>query len=90
MDFIYAALPLALLVSYLGLQVWSLRRFAGGWWYAACVPAGAMVAAVLVAVIGGLSGSNLAPIWVVFTLPVALLALVALAVLRWLFSGGRG
>ena len=90
MDFIYAALPLVLLLSYLALQIWSLRRFAGGWWYAACVPAGAMVAALLVAVIGSLAGSNLAPIWVVFTLPVALLVLVAVTVLRWLFSGGRG
>mgnify|MGYP006284040469 CR=1 FL=1 len=37
-----------------------------------------MGAVVAFAVLGGLAGSNLAPIWVVFALPVLTLALLAL------------
>ena len=60
-----------------GLAVWQLQ---GGWRKAALVPAAIMGAAVMVAVLGVLGGSNLAPIWVVFAVPVCL----ALIVLIWI------
>lgn len=63
-----------------GLAVWLFRDL---WRKAALVPAGLMGLALAVAVLGGLAGSNLAPIWVVFALPLCL----ALTLLLWLVKG---
>jgi hypothetical protein len=60
-----------------GLAVWQLQ---GAWRKAALVPAAILCLAIVVAVLGVLGGSNLAPIWVVFALPVSL----ALIVLIWI------
>jgi len=86
MDVLYSFLPLALLVAYLWLQIRALRYWQGGWRLAAWLPAIAMVAATLVGVVGSLQGSNIAPIWIVFTLPFALLALIALGLVKWLLG----
>lgn len=89
MDILFNILPLALLVAYLWLQIRALRRWQGGWRVAALLPAIAMAAATLVGVVGGLQGSNIAPIWIIFTLPIALLVLIALGLVKWLL-GQRG
>ena len=81
LDLLLVMVPL-LLIGGIVLQVLALRRFAGGWRVAAWVPALAMAAAVAVAVLGSLAGSNLAPIWVVFALPFCLAWLVALWLAR--------
>ena len=77
--------PLALAMSvlpfaYLILQAGALVAMRGWRRTVAWVSAGVMGLAVAVAVIGGLSGSNLAPIWVVFALP----PLTAVLVLLWI------
>jgi hypothetical protein len=58
----------------------------GGGLFARCEPlrtgaricASIMGAVVIFAVVGGVAGSNIAPIWVVFALPVLTLALLVL------------
>jgi hypothetical protein len=77
------AVPLLLLAG-LVAQWLALRRFTGGWRIAAWVPVVTLGAAVAVAVLGVLAGSNLAPIWVVFALPLCLLWLAGLWLLRGL------
>lgn len=84
-DAFFLGLPL-LVVGGVVMQWQALRRFSGAWRAAAWVPVAAMGTAVAVAVLGGLAGSNLAPIWIVFALP---LCLVWLAVL-WLLRGLAG
>jgi hypothetical protein len=84
-DAFFVALPL-LIIGGVVMQWQALRRFSGGWRLAAWVPAVTMGIAVAVAVAGSLAGSNLAPIWIVFALP---LCLVWLAVL-WLLRGLAG
>jgi hypothetical protein len=78
-DYLFLALPV-LLIGGIVMQVRALRRYRGGWRIAAWVPALAMAAALAVAVLGGLAGSNLAPIWVVFALPPCFVWLTALTV----------
>jgi hypothetical protein len=68
--------------SWLVLQIAALVIFRGTWRKAAWLSAAAMGLAVLVATLGVLAGSNLAPIWVVFALPVCLTWLVALWIIR--------
>ena len=88
---------LPILAAWIGMQVAALRRFSGWWRAAAWVPPAAMTLAVAVAVMGVAAGSNLAPIWVFFALPVccawmavlwAVRALVRVSV-RWLSRSGR-
>lgn len=81
-DLFFAAMPL-LLIGGIVAQWLALRRFEGGWRLAAWVPVAVMGAALAVAVLGVAAGSNLAPIWVVFALPVCLLWLAGL----WLARG---
>lgn len=57
---------------WLALNTAALRRFSGWWRTAALVPATLMALAIAVAVLGVLAGSNLAPIWVAFAVPVSL------------------
>lgn len=71
------------------LNTVALWRFQGPWRKAALVPAGAMALVIGVAALGGLSGSNLAPIWVIFAMPVCLLWILALWLARalaWAFG----
>ena len=88
-DLFVMGMPL-LLIAGLVAQWQALRRFEGGWRMAAWVPALAMGAAVAVAVLGSLAGSNLAPIWIVFALPPCLLWLAALWLLRGLCAWAGG
>lgn len=81
LDLFLLGLPLWL-IGGIVLQVKALRRFGGGWRVAAWIPALAMGAAVAVAVLGSLAGSNLAPIWIVFALPFCLAWLVVLWLAR--------
>jgi len=73
-DFWFTALPLL----YLVLQVGGLFARREPLRTGARLSAGVMAAAVLFAVLGGLAGSNLAPIWVFFAIPVLTLALSVL------------
>ena len=71
-EFTVDYLPLVLIVALVGggwMQLRALKRYRGGWRIAACVPLVTLGAALAVAVVGSLAGSNLAPIWVVFALP---------------------
>lgn len=72
--------------GWLALQVAALRVMSGGWRAAAWVPALAMGAALVIAVMGVLAGSNLAPIWVVLAIPLCFGWIVLLWVARtaWL------
>jgi hypothetical protein len=88
-DGFFVALPV-LLIAGLVAQWQALRRFEGGWRLAAWVPVAAMGAALAVAVLGVLAGSNLAPIWVVFALPPCLLWLAGLWLARGLAAFVRG
>lgn len=87
-DGLFMALPL-LLLGGLAAQWLALRRFDGGWKLAAWVPVAAMGVAVAVAVLGVMAGSNLAPIWVVFALPLCLLWLAGLWLLRGIAAFAR-
>jgi len=84
---LFAAIPL-MLIGAIALQVLALKRFTGGWWIAAMVPAVAMGAAIAVAVLGVAAGSNLAPIWVVFAAPPCFLWLAVLWIARVLSGAG--
>lgn len=81
-DLVFLGMPL-LVIGGIVMQVVALRRFSGGWRLAAWVPALAMGAALTVAVLGVMAGSNLAPIWVVFAAPLCLAWLAGL----WLARG---
>jgi hypothetical protein len=67
--------------TWLVLQSVALWTLPGGWRWAAWLSA-AMGLAIAIATLGVLAGSNLAPIWVVFALPVCLAWIVALWVVR--------
>ena len=86
MDAMWSIAPLLLLVAWLALQVAALKWVTGAWRRAALVPAFALGAAFAIAILGVLSGSNIAPIWVVLALPLCLAWLVALWLLRGLAS----
>lgn len=82
MDF-YLASVLTVAVVWLvltGLAIWS---FDGLWRKAALVPVVIMGLAVLVAALGVIAGSNLAPIWVVFAAPICF----ALTLILWVARG---
>jgi hypothetical protein len=85
LDGFFAAMPL-LLLGGVAAQWLALRRLEGGWKLAAWVPVATMGAAFTVAAIGVMAGSNLAPIWVVFALPMCLLWLAGLWLLRAIAS----
>src|SRR3546814_10740615 len=58
---------------WLVLQILALWKLSGMWRRAAWPSAAVIGLALVVAILAVLSGSNLAPIWVVFALPVCLL-----------------
>ena len=57
---------------WLVLNVAALMRFSGMWRTAALVPAAIMALAIGVTVLAVLDRSNLAPIWLIFAVPVCL------------------
>jgi hypothetical protein len=66
-----------------GLARWQLE----GWWRnAAGLYAAVMGLAIIVATLGVLAGSDIAPIWVILALPVCL----AWVVLLWVARGAAG
>lgn len=67
---------------WLSLQILAHWKMQGLWRKAALLSAGAMALAVAIAVLGVLAGSNIAPIWVVFALPVCLLWIALLWIVR--------
>jgi hypothetical protein len=78
--------------AWLVLQVAALAVFRGGWRAAAWLSAIAMGAAVAIAVLGVIAGSNLSPIWVVLALPLCISWIVLLWVawfLWWAISSAR-
>jgi hypothetical protein len=64
------------------LQIAAFWKMRGLWRKAAWLSAAAMALAFTVATLGVLAGSNIAPIWVVFALPVCLLWIASLWVVR--------
>ena len=56
-------------IVWLGLLIVALAVMRGRWRTAAAIPGAAMLAAVAVGVLGGLAGSNLAPIWIFIAFP---------------------
>lgn len=71
------------------LQIAALRTMRGWWRNAAWLSAAAIALAVVVATLGVLDGSDLAPIWVVLALPVCLVWIAALWIIRgavWLLT----
>lgn len=86
-DMLWSAGSAGVVLGGIAMQVMALRRMRGGWRVAAFMPLLAMGAAIAVAVLGVLAGSNLAPIWVVFALPLCFAWLVVLwllhAALAW-------
>lgn len=69
--------------AWIALQAAALWKLRGWWRRAACVPLAAMGLALAVAVLGGMAGGNLAPVWVFFALPFCL----AWVVVLWLARG---
>lgn len=82
LDLFLVAMPLVL-IAWIAMQALAIRRLRGGWRLAAWVPAAAMGAALAIAVLGAAAGSNIAPIWVVFALPLCF----AWISLLWLARG---
>ncbi len=83
-DFWFAALPLL----YLGLQVGGLFARREPLRTGARICAALMGAVVVFAVLGGLAGSNLAPIWVLLAIPTLALALIVLWSIHMLRTSG--
>jgi len=73
---------LAIAAAWLVLQVLAVWTLRGMWRKAAWLSAAVMVLALVVATLGVLSGSDLAPIWVVFATPVCFAWIVLLWIVR--------
>jgi hypothetical protein len=72
------------------LQILALWLLPGWWRKAAWPPAIAMGCAIVIAALGVLDGSDLAPIWVVLALPVCLAWIATLWIVRgvsWFIAG---
>ena len=75
---VFATLLLACTPAYLALQALAFWRMRGRYGIAFWLPVGAMALVYLAALLGALAGSNLAPIWVVFASPLALIYVIVL------------
>jgi hypothetical protein len=73
---------LLLVPAYFFLQYFMVVRYRGGWLILALVPLLVMVPVVIHALLAYLAGSNLWPLLVILTSPVAFLYLLAVAVAR--------
>ena len=69
--------------GYLVAQAFALWHLRGRWSAWVWAPAAAMGALYLFVIVAGLAGSNLAPIWVVFLSPLALLYVIVLLIRDW-------
>jgi hypothetical protein len=90
MDDMGETLFLAAAAGWLVLQVAAAWKLDGWWRTAAWLSGAAMILAIGVGVLGGLAGSNIAPIWIVLALPVCLTWIAGLWILRgvvWVIYG---
>jgi hypothetical protein len=69
--------------GYLVLQALALWRLRGGWRLAAAIPAVPMALVLAYTVVAFRAGSNLSPLVLIFTIPLALLYLLIVLLLRW-------
>jgi len=76
-------------VAYLVAQIVTLRRFQGGWWVAALAPLVPMAIVLVYTVSAFRAGSNLFPLVLIFTSPIAFLYLMALVALRRYLPASR-
>ena len=76
-----ATLAIACAPAYLLAQAFAFWRLRGRYGRAFWIPVWAMALIYLVALLGLLAGSNLAPIWVVFASPLALIYVIVLLTL---------
>jgi hypothetical protein len=67
---------------YLVLQLASLVLLRGRWRIAAWICAGVMALAIIVGLLGGYGGSNIAPLWIVIALPILAVVLAIMLVVR--------
>lgn len=77
MDYLYEAAVVWLILN--ALAIW---LFEGAWRKAALVPAAIMAAALAIAVLGVIGGSNIAPVWVVFAAPICFVLTIFLWIAR--------
>ena len=75
---VFALLLFASTPAYLAVQAFAFWRMRGRYGLAFWLPVGAMALVYLVALLGAMAGSNLAPIWVVFASPFALIYVIVL------------
>jgi hypothetical protein len=75
---IFVALLLACTPGYLAAQAFAFWRMRGRYGVAFWLPAGAMALVYLAVLIAVLAGSNLAPMWIVFMSPLALIYVIVL------------
>jgi hypothetical protein len=73
-----ATLLIACTPAYLALQGFAFWRMRGRYRLAFWLPVGVMALVYLVALLGAAAGSNLAPIWVLFASPFALIYVIVL------------
>lgn len=67
---------------YLLLQLVSLLVLRGRWRTAAWACAGIMAMAIIIGLLGGYSGSGMAPLWIVIAIPILAVGLAILLVVR--------
>jgi hypothetical protein len=77
---VFAMLLFACAPAYLAVQAFAFWRMRGRYGLAFWLPVGFMALVYLVALLGALAGSNLAPIWVVFASPLALIYVIVLLI----------
>jgi hypothetical protein len=82
MDLLIGTMLMFGLPVYLALQLWTAIRWTGGWRTAALAPLLLMVPVALHAAVALMAQSNLWPLLVILTSPIAALYLLALAGLR--------
>ena len=67
---------------YLLLQLVSLLVLRGRWRTVAWACAGIMAMAIIIGLLGGYSGSGMAPLWIVIAIPILAVGLAILLVVR--------
>ena len=78
---VFAMLLFACTPAYLALQAFAFWRMRRRYSLAFWLPVGAMGLVYVLALLGAMAGSNLAPIWVVFMSPLALIYVIVLLIL---------
>ncbi len=84
MDTIFGILVVASIPFYWALQIWMARQYRGGWRWAALAPLMVMAPVLAFTIFAFAAQSNLWPLTMIFTSPVAALYLLFVAGLRYL------